>query len=214
MLSLLPSRCTNCGAAGRSPCAKCQAELVVPPPAGDGIRSALYYEGVARELVARLKYRNHRDALWFLAGLVAALVDRAEIDVVTWVPTTARHRRERGFDHGEMLARAVAKRLRRPARRLLTRPFDDPQTGRNKAQRAIGPTLHARPAASGRRVLIVDDVTTTGVTLANAACQLERAGAVDVVKATAGRTPLGHHGVGNSGNNLSIAGNAQVLVVR
>ncbi len=193
MLSFLPSRCTYCLVVGPSPCTDCGAQVRRATPGPDGIRSALCYEGVARELVARLKYRNHRDALAYLAHQVAGLVESDEIDVVTWVPTTARHHRERGFDHGALLAKSVARQLRLPARRLLARPYDDAQTGRNKAQRAIGPTLVARRGALSRRVLVVDDVVTTGVTLRNAAVALRSSGAVNVVLVTAARTPLGHH---------------------
>ena len=185
----MPTRCTNCGAFGASPCDRCRHQLHAPVALAEGIRSALCYEGAARELVARLKYRNHRDALWFLAAAVASLVQHGEVDVVTWAPTTHRHRRERGFDHGEMLARCVARHLRLPCRRLISRPFEDAQTGRNKAQRATGPTLVPSSKAHGARVLVVDDVVTTGVTLANAQRVLLGAGAASVVLATAARTP-------------------------
>src|SRR3712207_7831548 len=54
-------------------------------------------------LVARLKYRNARASLAWLARAMAALVDRRGTDVVTWVPTTPARRRQRGFDQAELL---------------------------------------------------------------------------------------------------------------
>src|SRR2546430_850423 len=108
---LLPTRCPVCGAAGPAPCDACRAELrparSLPLPVGvDRCAALLDYAGAGRELVARLKYRNARASVPFLADGMAALVDPATVDVVTWVPTTPARRRQRGFDHARLLARA------------------------------------------------------------------------------------------------------------
>jgi predicted amidophosphoribosyltransferase len=145
------------------------------------------YDGTARDVVARLKYRNHRTALAGIAAAMAASV-LAVPDVVTWAPTTAARRRGRGFDHAELLARAVARQLRRPCRRLLDRAPGPPQTGRPLAERRHGPTVTARTAVSGR-ILVVDDVVTSGATCAAAAIALKRAGADRVDVVAAARTP-------------------------
>ncbi|MDQ3758053.1 MAG: hypothetical protein M3394_09425, partial [Actinomycetota bacterium] len=123
---LLPSACAACGRRGRSPCGDCEAALrrpppLPPPPGVDHVVAALAYEDEGRELVARLKYRNARSSLPWLAERMAALVDPATVDAVTWLPTTARRRRRRGFDQSELLARAIARHLRLPCRRLLRR---------------------------------------------------------------------------------------------
>lgn len=190
---LLPTHCPCCGAVGPAPCASCRAQLrpaaPEPPPVGvDGWASVLRYEGTGRELVARVKYRNARSAVAWLADTMAELVDPTGIDVVTWAPTTPERRRDRGFDQAELLARAVGRRLRRPCRRLLRRAAGPAQTGRSRAEREHGPVLRAvgRPA---RRVLVVDDVATTGATLASVAAALRRAGTVEVWAVTAARTP-------------------------
>jgi predicted amidophosphoribosyltransferase len=113
------------------------------------------------------------------------------VDVVTWVPTTAVRRRARGFDQGARLARVVAKRLRRPCRRLLRRGPGPAQTGRSARERRIGPAVHATDAvAPGARILLVDDVVTTGSTLTSAARALRVAGASDVAALVAARTAL------------------------
>jgi predicted amidophosphoribosyltransferase len=149
------------------------------------------YEGVVREALARLKYRNARSALPVLA---TALVERlgeeplGPIDLVTWPPTTAARRRGRGFDQAEHLARAVGRSLGVPVRPCLARRAGPPQTGRSAEERRRSPVFASVPV-SGLRVLLVDDVATTGATLAAAARALRSAGAGWVGAATVGRTP-------------------------
>lgn len=159
------------------------------PPAGlDWCRAAFAYEGVGRELIARLKYRNARSALPWLATVLAALAP-VEVDVITWVPTSRPRRRARGFDQSELLARAVARHLQRPCRRLLHRGGGPPQTGHDAASRRVGPPLSIRRWPPPH-VMLVDDVVTTGATLAVAAAVLKRAGAARVSAVAAARTPL------------------------
>lgn len=148
--------------------------------------------------MARLKYRNHRAVLPGLAAAMASLVVEPgtpmAIDVVTWAPTTASRRRQRGFDHAELLARAVAGHLRRPCARLLSRRPGPPQTGRPLAERGQGPRLVARRRVVGA-VLLVDDVVTSGSTVRASAVALRSAGASSVVVLAAARTPQPGAGV-------------------
>jgi predicted amidophosphoribosyltransferase len=123
-----------------------------------------------------------------MAGAVEVTVRDAGVDVVTWAPTTVARRRQRGFDHAELLARSVARGLSVPARSLLRREPGPPQTGLAAAARRRGPVFAAARRAS-RSVLLVDDVATTGATLAAAAAALRGAGAQRVVAVTAARTP-------------------------
>jgi predicted amidophosphoribosyltransferase len=162
----------------------------LPVPTGlDSCAAFLAYVGPGRELVARLKYRNARAALDFLATGMAALVDPAEIDAVTWTPTTRARRRARGFDQARLLARLVARHLRRPCRALLVRGDGPAQTGRTRVERHLGPGFAGRPAPPGR-VLLVDDVITSGGTMTAGARALRSAGASHVHGLAASRTPL------------------------
>lgn len=167
------------------------------PPALDHCLALLRYEGPGRELVARLKFRNQRAALGWLAEGMAALLDsalRGAIDVVTWAPATPHHVRRRGFDHGQLLARAVARRVARPTAQLLSRTAGPSLTGQSALARR-----HAALGLAGRRrvddytVLVVDDVVTTGTTMSAAAYALRAAGAVSVVGLAAARTPPPRH---------------------
>jgi predicted amidophosphoribosyltransferase len=128
---LLPLSCPGCGRApvrGTPLCASCLAGLVEPvllrPPVGvDAWYAPFSYEGAARELVARIKYRNVRAAVPWVAARMVESASAAGIAqaVVTWAPSTPVRQRARGFDPARELALAVARRGRAPVARLLVR---------------------------------------------------------------------------------------------
>ena len=97
----MPATCPICGERGGAPCAACasalrRAPLLPAPPRVDVLLALLAYEDGGRELVARLKYRNARSAVRWIAARQAEQVRRARVgvDAVTWIPTTAqRHLR-------------------------------------------------------------------------------------------------------------------------
>jgi ComF family protein len=193
---LFPAVCPGCGGRGEPLCAACARTIrpapTVPPPAGlDALYVPFAYTGVVRELIARAKYRRRHAALaWLGAAMVTELAAvPAAVDLVTWAPTTTARRRARGFDQAEVLARSVAGALGRPSPSALARVGDGHQTGRSRAQRMDAPEFTLRPggAIAGRRVLVVDDVVTTGATLRAAAGTLRRAGAASVIGLAAAR---------------------------
>ena len=138
------------------------------------------HSGRQAELVRELKYGKGTSVVTELADAMAARAPQA--DMVTWVPASPARRRQRGFDQSELLARAIARRRKLPARRLLRRRDDIAQTSRDLEGRLAGPEF----VSVGRRlrrepwVLLVDDVVTTGSTMRAAASVLQLSGAGNV----------------------------------
>jgi predicted amidophosphoribosyltransferase len=194
--ALLPARCPGCGAPGVLVCDRCAAALVAPryappPPPLDWWASCFAYEGVARELVARAKYRGERRFLHAVAARVAALAVAAPapVDVVTWVPASNARRRSQGVDHGELLARSVAGLISVPLLARFRREPGRAQTGLAAHARRGGPDLRPIGRSDGETVLVVDDVATTGGTLSAAARALRSSGVSTVFAVTIARTP-------------------------
>jgi ComF family protein len=194
---IFDSRCAGCDRVGPVLCRACRFALAAPvalPRSGDVI-AALPFAGRPRHVILGFKYGNRRQLGHHIAGLLvnrllAAGVRPHDVDVVTWAPTSRARRRRRGFDQAELVARRVAAQLGVPCRRLLEREGGDvPQTGRDRAARLHGPVFRTSPRAAGERVLVVDDVVTTGATLRSAADALRRAGARSVVRAALATTP-------------------------
>jgi competence protein ComFC len=196
---IFETRCAGCDRPGAPICTTCRFALLAPPPSPAGadgqVIVAVPFTGRARDVVLGLKYRNRRRVGRHLAGLlVNRLVSEGrhrQVDVVTWAPTSERRRRARGYDQAELIARTVARQLGLPCRRLLEREAagDRPQTGQARPDRLDGIGFRARPGLAGHRVLVVDDVVTTGATLREATAALREQGAAEVVAAAVAATP-------------------------
>jgi competence protein ComFC len=197
---LFVERCAICDEVGPSPCAPCLVRL--PPasdsavPAGlDSFATLFAYEDTGRRLVTAVKYRNQRAGLDWMGRRLASHLRAQRAEVVTWVPSSLPGRRRRGFDTGELLARAVGRRLRLPVKPLLERWAAESQSTRDRGERHLGPSIRATPWAVRRLdvagVVLVDDVLTTGASMTAAARALkEQCGVRYVAGATAARTPL------------------------
>jgi len=191
-------RCAGCDAPGAAVCTTCRFALLGPRPrpGSHGVHAALPFTGRARSVVLGLKYRNRRQVARHLAGLVVNAIvangDHLDLDAVTWAPTSAARRRSRGFDQGELVARHVARQLGVSSRRLLERTGPAvAQTGRSRVERLNGPEFVARPGLGGQRVIVVDDVVTTGATMRAAAAALRHAGVADPRLYAIASTPSG-----------------------
>ena len=156
----------------------------------DALWAGWCHEGGAAELVRALKYGRVTAAVTPIADRMASVMPAAPVaDLVTWVPCSPTRRRERGFDPAELLARALARRLRLRARPSLRRVDDEPQTARTREGRLAGPRLVVGRVRPCGLVLVVDDVCTTGSTLRVAATALRAGGAEAVVAAVATVAP-------------------------
>ena len=196
-----PGRCCRlCGASLAAPgparrlCGGCRRA----PPAFAGLTAPWAYRSPLAEVVQALKFRR---LAWVGARLAAPLA--AELaarsvacDLVVPVPLHWRRRLARGYNQAAALARPLARRLGLPvAGALVRRRPTPPQTALPRPARRANPrgafavpARHRRRLA-GRRVLLVDDVVTTGATLDAAARALLAAGAAEVHAAAVARTP-------------------------
>lgn len=194
---IVPSVCPACDAP-RSPgeallCRRCARELHVWPRLR-GVRTALAYDATAARLLQRYKFEGRRDALPLLVEALAARVGELRFDGIVGVPRHRRRVRDQGGDPLHALARALSRASGRPlfTRALRrTRPTP-PQTGLDVTarRRNVRGSFAARPGAlRGRSVLLLDDVTTTGATLAEARHALRAAGPRRVVPVALAATP-------------------------
>jgi ComF family protein len=163
------------------------------PALGDAA-TAIAYEGVGALLVQRFKYDGRRDAEAVLLERLVARVTGLELDVVVPVPRHPRRIRELGrdpvYDLARRLARALGRALDGGALRRARATLSQTELSPAERSRNVAGSFRARRASVlGRRVLLVDDVTTTGATLAEAARTLRAAGARKVVQAALAGTP-------------------------
>jgi len=145
------------------------------------------YTGPTRALVSSWKERGRRDLTQLLVGLVDDTLVAPACDAVTFVPGDRERGLKRGFEPPRALASGLAQRWDAPLERILSRSQDGPSErqaalrGRERRSNVRGAFVaraHAPP-----RIVLVDDVYTTGSTVAACATELRRAGAkrVEVV---------------------------------
>ena len=157
----------------------------------ESARAPLKYDGVGKEIVHALKYRGYKRVVDRLAApLMLQVVGDARFDTVVPVPLHRSRRRKRGFNQAELLAGSVAGRLRAPVSDTLeaVRSTRD-QIELSAAQRRanVAGAYKAKGPLRGR-ILLVDDVFTTGATMHACAETLLRAGAREIHALTLCRT--------------------------
>ena len=205
---LMPNRCPFCGeiiGVREFWCMRCFNRLgfIDDPgsiPQGvDAFSAVCRYAGNARTAVLRMKKGYYRYPIDAFAVLIAENAHEmiAASDIITAIPSSGERRREIGYAHSELIAGMVSKISRIPMRRVLgvtgekleQKSLDAVHRYENarRAFRAVHPEK-----VQGKRILVIDDVCTTGATLSAAAHILREAGAESVNAAVFARTIKRH----------------------
>lgn len=202
--AIVPHDCINCGREGGLFCTGCISETCVPPeccyrcrqpsPAAlcsqcapksplKQIRAVAVYDGAPKKLVWRLKYDGAQAAAKSMAESMLPLLPKPAglQSVIVPVPTASARVRQRGYDQATLLAKELSRLSGLPRRRLLSRQGQAHQVGANRQQRLAqlenAFCVNSASGVSAIRLILVDDVLTTGATLEAAARSLQRAGA-------------------------------------
>ena len=203
---LFPRKCPFCGrVVGKALlCETCEKEL----PGCREVRTGsfgrcaapLYYTGPVREAILRFKFQGHTGGLDCFGRLLADCAARwysGEFDTVTWVPVSRKRLRQRGFDQSRLLAASLCVDWHVAPVETLRKAVDNPaQSGLTDAEHRRANVLGVYEAlpenVRDKRLLLIDDIVTTGSTLTECVRVLREAGAADVVCLTLARTKEEH----------------------
>ena len=199
-----PPRCAFCRRTGvHGVCADCErtlpyAKVQLCEGAGFGrCASPLLYEDAVRESLLRFKFHGAQSAAEGYGELLARCAAEelgGQFDTVTWVPVSKKREHERGYDQARLLAKATAKALGLPLTPTLHKQRNtQPQSGtgdaaKRRANIAGAYRMKTGADVTGKRILLMDDIVTTGATLSECARVLGKAGAEQVVCATVARS--------------------------
>ena len=150
----------------------------------EGARAPLRYEGVGKEIVHVLKYRGYTRVVDRLAAplMVDVLGGDRRFDAVVPVPLHPSRLRRRGFNQAELLARGVAKKMNAPVSdtlQVVRRTRDQVDLSASERKENVAGAFSSKSRVRGR-ILLIDDVFTTGATMSSCAGTLVRAGATEV----------------------------------
>lgn len=201
---LFPPKCPFCKQVmeEQSVCPRCRRELpwtegdegLTDIPGGTVCAAPLFYENEVRSALIRLKFNDARHLAEPLGELLAQCAAErlsGRFDAVAWVPVGPKRLKKRGYDQAELLARAACRRWNTAPERLLTKIGDNPAQSLQddaEARRANVLGMYEAAGAAGRRILLIDDICTTGATLGECVRVLREAGAADVVCAAVARS--------------------------
>lgn len=202
-----PHNCLGCDTEGKVLCTSCSGALMASPErcyrchklmmcsltCADcqkfslltAVRVAAVYETVAKSLIWKLKLAGVQSAATIMAHQMAALITCSTTNtMLVPVPTATSRVRQRGYDQAKLLARALSKQTRLPYNDCLTRLGQTHQHGLSRQERLTQLTTAFRVtkerAIQEARIILVDDVTTTGATLEAAAATLRAVGATRI----------------------------------
>src|SRR6266496_4338655 len=163
----------------------------------DAAVAAYRGRGIVRQIIHEFKYGHqvhlrHLVARWLCAAFDDERLRGHQFDVIVPVPLHPTRQRERGFNQAGLLAELLSARISIPCKRVLKRiRYTTTQTALDRAERMENLhnafRLRKKADVRGLRVLLIDDVLTTGSTLSGCARILKRAGAISVYAATAAR---------------------------
>ncbi len=164
-------------------CGECKKK----PPAYDRARAVVKFEEPAIEIIHRFKYHRRFDFLKWMAGEMARIYQQEladlEFELVIPIPLHWKRLLSRGYNQSQLLARSLAKKINLPlACSVLVRTKNTPpQVGLSRNQREKNlkkAFLVKKPSlVEGKKLLLIDDVITTGATIEEASKTLKRAGA-------------------------------------
>jgi len=185
MPRLQPPLCARCGLPqnGGKPCRDCSGhDLAI-----DGIRSPLLFESLTREAVHQLKYQNIRVLARPLAALLCDYLTQNPLpaEVLVPVPLHPRRLRERGYNQSDLLCRELAKLSGIATAACLKRKSNTPPQARTASvaerhHNMLGAFACLDGKVRGKKVLLIDDVATSGATLNACAVALKQAEAASV----------------------------------
>ena len=216
---VLPAKCAVCGREGDFVCAPCRdamPDLARPycglcaspgagtpcsscqewPPAYDRITAPYLMDGGVRDIVFELKYRGIRALAPDVGASMARHLESSRMtpDLVVPVPLHRRRERERGYNQAALLARELSRRVGIPVAPALRRVKDTPpqvdMVGLEERRANIDGAFECVADVRGRRILLVDDVVTTGSTMSACASPLKAAGAPKVWGLAFARQPI------------------------
>lgn len=177
------SFCGHCGrktVASEAYCTTCKNTLV----SLDKGRSLYEYKPPVSTLIRKLKYNGRKYVADFFAKELSSVYLRnfTDADFITFVPSTAKSRKARGYNQSELLARNLAEIVGTEVKEVCVKIKETPRQAKlTRAQRLTNLTdafkVTDRRSVIGKTILIIDDVTTTGSTVEAIASKLKRAGA-------------------------------------
>lgn len=147
-----------------------------------------YYKDTVRKSIHRFKFGNKRSYAFAYARLLAIKLQEAgwQPDVLTWLPISFPRKLKRGYDQSELIVKALSKELDIPAKPVLkkirhTPPQSSLRLAAQRRANILGAyALHDRQSIAGQRILLLDDVITTGATAAECAKVLQTAGVKEI----------------------------------